>query len=169
MSVLVRVFTLFLLASFSSVFASSFAADTPKKPIKIMSYNLENLFDELHDEGKKDLTFTPTGTEGKEAYCQTVRNFWYKQECFVDWTTERVNDKMDRLARVIKNDTQNIPDILVVSEIENKSIAERLNTRLGFDDIAITDSPDSRGIDVGIFYKESELSLIHISEPTRPY
>ncbi len=163
MSVLVRAIALSMLVLFSSAFAFGVTVDPPKPPIKIMSYNLENLFDEFHDTDKNDLTFTPTGTEGKAAYCETIRNFWYKKECYVNWTTDRVNDKMDRLSRVIKNDTQSIPDILVTSEIENKSIAERLNSRLGFDDIAITTSPDRRGIDVAIFYKENE-NLSYVSQ-----
>ena len=59
---------------------------TARKPLKgsdyaIGFYNLENLFDTCHDEGKNDYEFMPEGT--------------------FKWTTEKYFNKLHNLARVL--------------------------------------------------------------------
>ena len=50
-------FILLILASFSStVFAESFT---------VMTYNVENLFNTTHDEGKDDWAYLPKASKGK--------------------------------------------------------------------------------------------------------
>ena len=163
MSVRLCVTYIFFVCIFSSFIAEKTVAEPTETaapdPIKLMTYNLENLFDEYHDEGKLDYTFTPKGTAGKDEYCKSIRHSKYKQECSVSWTLTRVRDKISRLVRVIKNGKtgkKSIPDILVVSEIENPSIAERFNDKLGMGEFVMTDSPDARGIDLAVFYNPSK-------------
>ena len=39
------------------------------KTVEIMSYNVENLFDAKHDEGKIDWSFLPKDVPGKKEAC----------------------------------------------------------------------------------------------------
>ncbi|MCR5071125.1 MAG: endonuclease/exonuclease/phosphatase family protein, partial [Bacteroidales bacterium] len=56
-------------------------AQTPQESYVIGFYNVENLFDTEHDEGKNDLAFTP---EGENA-----------------WTPEKYEKKLANIASVI--------------------------------------------------------------------
>ncbi len=104
-------------------------------------YNVENLFDTLDTEGVNDLDFTPSG-----------KNVWNSQ---------RYYEKLDRLSEVISilgtDKTEDGVAVLGLSEIENKSViedlisTERLKSRKY--EIVHYDSPDKRGIDVGLIYQ----------------
>lgn len=71
-----------------------------------MQYNVENLFDTVHDEGKRDEEFTPDGRAG--------------------WTPQRLKEKMSNLGTIVKGiknpDGQICPDVLALSEIENANV-----------------------------------------------
>lgn len=123
--------------------------------LKIMTYNAHNLFDHLHDLGKEDFTFTPIDTEGRAAYCSTITNERYKKECLENnWTAEKVDLKLSQLTKVIQA-AGNL-DVLVLVEVENENIVGQLAKRVGFSNFIMTNSPDKRGIDVAILYKENE-------------
>ena len=106
-------------------------------------YNLENLFDTLIDPDTNKILqddFTPKGQKG--------------------WTSKRYREKLENMSKVIADlGVEVTPDgaaILGVSEIENKSVledlvkTEKLKNR-GYK-IVHYDSPDKRGIDVGLIY-----------------
>lgn len=105
-------------------------------------YNLENLFDTKDDDNVRDTEYTPEG-----------RN---------NWTTERYNEKLLNLSTVLEDlGTDVTPDgcaIIGVCEIENKGVLEDLvaTEKLKNRDYKIVhyDSPDRRGIDVGLLYQE---------------
>lgn len=107
----------------------------------IAFYNFENLFDLEDDPNIRDEEFTPSG-----------RN---------NWTAEKYNEKMGRLEEVILNvGTEVNPDgpaILGVSEIENRKVLEDLvkQPKIKHRNYQIIhfDSPDKRGIDVGLLYQ----------------
>ena len=44
--------------------------------IKVMTFNVENLFDTMHDEGKNDYEYLPEGANGwtRERYLRKLRN-----------------------------------------------------------------------------------------------
>ena len=106
-------------------------------------YNLENLFDTLIDPDPNKILqedFTP---KGKKA-----------------WTSEHYQEKLVNMAKVISEiGTEITPDgiaILGVSEVENKSVLEDLVKsesikKRGYK-VVHYDSPDRRGIDVGLLY-----------------
>ncbi len=109
----------------------------------IAFYNLENLFDIENDSLTHDDDRTP---EGKDR-----------------WTEERYLHKIANMAKVIseigKGKGSSSPDILGVCEVENRKVIEdlvhhktleKMNYR-----IVHFDSPDERGIDVALIYKES--------------
>ncbi len=114
----------------------------------IAFYNIENLFDTINDPNKNDEEFLPDGT--------------------YQWSSERYLEKLDNLSFVIdqvgnKYNNQR-PAILGLCEIENHQVIEDLiNTeRLKPYDYGIVhyDSPDRRGVDVGLIYQKSKFSVI---------
>ncbi len=113
-------------------------------------YNLENLFDTYHDEGKNDYEFLPDGAN--------------------EWTETKYQKKLENMSRVIadmKKDNGRWHTILGVSEIENRHVLEDLVTMPSIADanyqIIHYDGPDRRGVDVALFYKP-ELFKVLASE-----
>lgn len=91
-----------------------------------------------------------------------------------EWTPERYELKLSRLEKVL---AEIEPHLLGVAEVENRAVLDALIARpklasLGYR-IAHLDSPDKRGIDLGVIYRapfEAEAPVIHpipIDPPTR--
>ena len=104
-------------------------------------YNLENLFDTEDDPSIRDEEYTPKGSKA--------------------WTAEMYNGKLDRMADVISQlGTELSPDgiaLLGVAEIENRKVLEDLTQHEKLAkrkyEIVHYNSPDRRGIDVGLIYQ----------------
>lgn len=103
-------------------------------------YNLENLFDTKDDPGVRDEDFTPQGS--------------------YNWTPAKYQAKLSNMARVISQLAREHcpagPAVLGVSEIENRGVLEDLVKSAplaasGYE-IVHYDSPDRRGVDVGLLY-----------------
>lgn len=117
-------------------------------------YNLENLFDTINDPTKFDEAspIMELSIGRSEVYKKKVRN----------------------MARVISeigaDGSGNAPAILGVAEIENRSVlVDVVNDPLliGIDyGIIHYDSPDNRGIDVGLIYQKTIFQPIHTSSHT---
>ncbi|MCB0349223.1 MAG: endonuclease/exonuclease/phosphatase family protein [Bdellovibrionales bacterium] len=133
------------------------------KPIEftVMSYNVENLFDTLHDEGKADYAYLPLTVKrsmpSAMEYCRNERIPPYRAQCFnQDWNEDVLNTKIQNIAEVIKAyDKGQRPDILVVQEVENLNVLNMLNEQggLGYQTVVLLEGDDQRGIDVGILSK----------------
>lgn len=110
-------------------------------------YNVENLFDTIHCEGKQDDIFTPEGSH--------------------QWTHQRYRSKLYALSRVIASFSDERPAALVaLCEVENDSVVRDLVertrlARLGYSYI-VTNSPDVRGIDVALLYQPMRFLPISI-------
>ncbi|MCM1168932.1 MAG: endonuclease/exonuclease/phosphatase family protein [Bacteroides sp.] len=114
-------------------------------------YNLENLFDTIDDPLTNDREFLPDGSYG--------------------WTGMKYRNKLHNLAVAISSIHQEVggamlqvPDILGVSEIENRKVLEDLVAQpelvpYGFG-IVHYDSPDRRGVDVGLLYKKDKFTVL---------
>ena len=110
-------------------------------------YNLENLFDTYHDEGKNDYEYLPDGAN--------------------QWTEAKYAKKLSNMAQVIaamKEDNGVWHAVLGVSEIENRHVLEDLVAEpaiasAGFQ-IVHYDGPDRRGVDVGMLYRPEVFKLI---------
>ncbi|GIZ15115.1 endonuclease/exonuclease/phosphatase family protein [Capnocytophaga catalasegens] len=108
----------------------------------IAFYNVENLFDTINDPKKFDDDRTPTGKDR--------------------WTSEIYYDHIDKISSVIakigKDVTRQAPDIVGVCEVENQDVMLDLvktsHLRSYNYGIVHFDSPDARGIDVGLLYKK---------------
>jgi len=116
------------------------------KPYKIRTisfYNVENLFDTIDNPATLDEDFTKNGK--------------YKYSSNIYW------DKIENLSRVISEiglkKTKMSPVIVGLAEIENRSVLEDLiNSKNLINEkynIVHFDSPDRRGIDVALLYKEN--------------
>jgi len=104
---------------------------------RVMSYNVENLFDYEHDSLKNDYEFLPS----------------YQRH----WNKKKYKRKLNAIASVITAVGQWTPPALVgLCEVENERTMTDLTTRsrlrrYGYK-FAMTDSPDQRGIDVALLY-----------------
>ena len=111
-------------------------------------YNLENLFDTIDDPNINDEEFLPQGAN--------------------QWNTEKYLNKLHNMAYAISTiGTDWSPDglaILGVSEIENRTVLEDLVIQPEIKDrnyqIVHYDSPDRRGVDVGLLYNPKYFKLV---------
>ena len=116
-----------------------------KRNLLISFYNVENLFDTIHNPHKLDVDFTPEGRK--------------------NWTSKRYNDKINKLSRVISSyDSTKLPDIVGLCEIENKAVVKDLTKnhflKKGKYQIVHHQSPDIRGIDNALMYRKKGIKLI---------
>lgn len=139
------------------------AADNNRKVqvAGIAFYNFENLFDTIPNNPEdRDLEFTPEGKnrwDGRK-YRQKVHNLAYAISQFKTRTTPLG------------------PAIIGVSEIENRSVMEDViaQPELKHLDLAIVhhDSPDARGVDVGLIYNRRYFRVENVTNhrlTTIPY
>ena len=154
---------LLVLALLSGIF-SGLAQDAQKKVAvyAVAFYNLENLFDTINDPEKNDEQFLPDGS--------------YR------WTSMKYNNKLENLSYAIsKLATDKYcpqgPAVIGISEIENRQVVEDLISTGKLAErnygIAHYDSPDRRGVDVGLIYDKDQFELessssIRLHIPDRP-
>lgn len=118
-----------------------------KKSYIIGFYNLENLFDTYHDEGKRDHEYLPDGAN--------------------QWTEVKYRKKLSNMARVIKamkDENKVWHAVLGVSEIENRHVLEDLVVEPAIAEanfqIVHYDGPDRRGVDVALLYRPEAFTVI---------
>jgi len=121
-------------------------------------YNLENLFDTIHAEGKNDYDFLPEGS--------------YK------WNTLKYTSKLKNMSMVLSEmGTDKIKAgaaVIGVSEVENRIVVEDLLKQESLKNrgykILHVDSPDRRGVDCAMLYNprffqlEDSLYVLYIYE-----
>lgn len=110
-------------------------------------YNLENLFDTLHDEGKNDAQYLPDGQN--------------------EWTQEKYAAKLTNMASVIRamrDANGQYHALLGVAEVENEHVLRDLVAQPSIADarygIVHYESPDSRGIDVALLYRPDVFEVL---------
>lgn len=129
-----------------------FIQGTTKNELKIMSYNVLNLFDADKDADKNDWEWLPKNTPGKQKFCQSLQNYKDQERCRqFDWNYEKVDLKLNQIKKVV--DFQGTrPDMMAVVEVENENVLRLLAAKLGYQHYIITNGPDQRGIDVGLMF-----------------
>lgn len=120
-------------------------------------YNLENLFDTIHDSGKDDLEYLPDNAKG--------------------WNSEKYRAKLQNMSKVLSELSRDkVPDgpaVIGVSEVENRRVLDDLvkQPALASTDYQIIhyEGPDKRGIDCALLYNPKQfVPLSHklvLSEP----
>lgn len=130
--------------------------------ISVMQFNVENLFDNIHDEGTEDYPFLPLNEKSKPAvkkFCSEIKSGYYKSECFEqDWSDENVKIKLSQVGKTIRFvDNGQGPDNLLLEEVENIRILNRLVQEelkdLGYQTVVLIEGPDVRGIDPAFISK----------------
>ncbi len=128
--------------------------------VTIMSYNVENLFDTLHDNGKSDESFLPIDQKRSPehiAKCNQIKVPVYKVECLnLDWNDRVLEAKLNNLSSVIGSAGSNGPDVLILEEVENMHVLSLLNQKLaplGYKTQVLIEGPDQRGIDQAVLSK----------------
>jgi endonuclease/exonuclease/phosphatase family metal-dependent hydrolase len=150
-----------------------FSFSLQAKTLQVMSYNVENLFDAKHDiEGgkdKKDWAFLPKNAPGKRDACLKEKNRHHRKECLAsDWTDAKVDLKISQINDVVTK-ARPLPDFLALVEVENPNVIGRLAKKLGYENFEMTDSPDERGVDVALLYKnEKEIKKVSRTEHVVP-
>jgi len=115
-----------------------------------MTFNVENLFDTAHDEGKDDYAYLPAAQKGARehrARCEALPKGYQREECLdLDWSEKALELKLRRVAEAVK---QADPDLLVLQEVENSRVLEMLRGRLsgGYGPGLLVEGKDKRGID----------------------
>jgi endonuclease/exonuclease/phosphatase family metal-dependent hydrolase len=132
----------------------------PPLSLTVMSYNVENLFDTEADPGKEDFTFRPRqvkSTKEHEAACKkSSRQESRQRECMeLDWSEAHLDEKLKRLAQVILSvNGGKGPDLLLLAEVENIKILERLNKQYlapaAYQAAVLIEGQDERGIDTAM-------------------
>lgn len=161
-----------VLSCFFSIFASAqpteafpikdafFVQKAQSQQIRIMSYNVQNLFDAEHDPDSFDYAFLPKNFPGKSDQCKTVTTKYYEEQCEeIDWTTKKVKQKIQQLVKVLTAHGTK-PDILALQEIENENVIQMLAKAAGYSKYVLTDYKSHRGIDVAILYNSGVLAVI---------
>ena len=126
----------------------------------IMSYNVENLFDHIHDDGKNDWEFLPLAFKKKSSeaqqYCKTIGIAYYKKNCKErDWNKKVLAAKIANISRVLKSFNRGrTADIIVLQEVENMRVLKMLRDKglqdQGLKTLVLLEGGDRRGIDVAI-------------------
>ena len=134
--------------NFIALLAAIFAIGTAKAQQKkfnvhtVAFYNVENLFDTINNPNN-DEEWLPNGAQ--------------------NWTSKKYKQKLKNLARVISEigtgeNPTNSPTIIGVAEVENRGVLEDLvkEPKLMEQQYGVVhfDSPDRRGIDVGLLYQK---------------
>jgi hypothetical protein len=145
-------FRLLIITGFFFLFPSLIFSSSGQETIlkndraRIMFYNVENLFDIYDDSLTRDEEFTPDGERR--------------------WNNHRFYNKLNNIYKVIMAVGQwEPPAIIGLCEIENRSVLEKLIyetplKKYGYR-IIHHESPDRRGIDVALLYREGHFIPFH--------
>jgi predicted extracellular nuclease len=145
-----KLYLFFIIVGSIFIFQKTFAQDSEfqeykRGDMRIMFYNCENFFDPVRDSSINDVDFTPDGAK--------------------HWNFSRYYEKMIHISKVIAAVGQwDAPDLIGLCEIENLKVLDDLTKMTGLKKIPYKiihfDSPDNRGIDVGLLYRKDRFTPI---------
>lgn len=136
---------LLFLFSFWLCAATSGAQNTERKLYSVAFYNLENLFDTVHDSGKDDHEFLPDGS--------------------YQWTAEKYAAKLQNLSKVLGSLSRELvpegPAFIGVAEVENRETLIDLVKQPAISNYEFVhyEGPDKRGIDCALLYDPKQFSV----------
>lgn len=121
------------------------AQNTERKLYSVAFYNLENLFDTIHDAGKNDQEFLPDGS--------------------YQWTAKKYESKLKNLSKVLSSLSRELvpqgPAIIGVAEVENRNVLTDLVKQPSISNYEFVhcEGPDRRGIDCALLYDPKQFSV----------
>jgi len=143
--------------------------------VTIMTFNVQNLFDNIDDAGKDDKAYLPIAAKQSDAHilqCNEIEVASWRGECLnLDWSDAAIEFKLQVLADTIRQiDAGRGPDIIAFQEVENAAILNRLSTDYLPDSeylpAILIEGQDLRGIDVA-FLSRLPLATPAILHPLR--
>ncbi len=140
----------------------------------VMTFNVENLFDNLDDPQKEDETYLPSSMKTSKIHidqCNKIEVFKWRDDCLnMDWNDEVIEYKLNILAETILSYEKHGPDVIGFQEVENENILKQLFNKLknhGYKFYALVEGNDDRGIDNAFISKYKILnSKLHQIEFT---
>lgn len=136
--------------------------------VTIMSFNVQNLFDNKDDPGKDDKAYLPIESKQSPAHnaaCAEIEVESWRNEClYLDWSDDTIDLKLSVLAGTIRQvNAGRGADVIAFQEVENQSILNRLRDEylgdLGYQPAILIEGTDVRGVDVAF------LSKLPLAEP----
>ena len=133
-----------------------------------MSFNVQNLFDNVDDPGKDDKAYLPIESKQNNAHvaaCSQIEVDSWRNECLhLDWSDDTIDLKLTVLAETIRQVNGGLgADVIAFQEVENQSILDRLRSEyladLGYEPAILIEGTDFRGIVVAF------LSKLPLAEP----
>ena len=123
------------------------AQSSKSKLYSVAFYNLENLFDTIHDTGKNDFEYLPQSDK--------------------QWNTEKYLSKLTNMSQVLselsRNRVEEGPAVIGVAEIENRRVLEDLVSQPAISttgyEIVHYEGPDKRGIDCALLYDPQQYKV----------
>ena len=114
--------------------------------VRVVFYNVENLFDCKNDTLTKDEEFLPEGLYG--------------------WTSGKFFNKLQTIGKVLLSaGGWEPPEIIGLAEVENQSVVSLLAARLPLSPFGYKvvhyESPDTRGIDVALLYRTDKFRVLY--------
>ena len=140
----------------------------------VMTFNVENLFDNLDDPQKEDETYLPSSMKTSKIHidqCNKIEVFKWRDDCLnMDWNDEVIEYKLNVIAETILSYEKHGPDVIGFQEVENENILKQLFDRLknhGYKFYTLVEGNDDRGIDNAFISKYKILnSKLHQIEFT---
>lgn len=125
-----------------------------QKELRVLEYNVENLFDTIPEDGREDKAFLPLGEKR--------------------WNNYRYWRKIGGLCKVIAGvGGLTPPELIALCEVENGDILNDLTQKTALKrwkyKYIITHSPDRRGIDVALLYQPNSFKVISKKSERIPY
>lgn len=148
-------FTFFLCLLVAAVSAQTLQEvlerDRTDNAVRVVFYNVENLFDTIAEANIDDEEFLPASTK--------------------NWNSPKYYTKVANMAKAIRAvGGWQAPEIVGLAEIENRtvllSLANHNSLKNANYQVLHFDSPDPRGIDVGLLYN-SKIAAVLYAEPIR--
>lgn len=134
------------------------AQNTKPELYSVAFYNLENLFDTIHDSGKDDFEYLPDNAK--------------------QWNSEKYRSKLLNLSKVLSELSRDKvvegPAVIGVSEVENRRVLDDLVKQpalasTGYQ-VIHHEGPDKRGIDCALLYNPKLfVPLSHKLVPSEPF
>lgn len=121
------------------------AQNSERNLYSVAFYNLENLFDTIHDNGKNDYEFLPDGS--------------YK------WTAKKYEAKLQNLSKVLSSLSRNLvpegPAVIGVAEVENCHVLTDLVSQSAISNYKFVhyEGLDKRGIDCALLYDPEQFTV----------
>ena len=146
---------LFMFSLLLIVTVSGLTQESKNRLFSVAFYNLENLFDTIHDYGKNDHEYLPSGAKA--------------------WNTEKYLAKLTNLSQVLgeiaRDKTPQGPAVIGVAEVENYRVLEDLVRHPAIASVNYGiihyEGPDRRGIDCALLYDPQQFTVT--SSTLSPY